>query len=286
MNSILLSVQKKLSHKNGDSMESIFNGDSYQSGESKKLPFVHYLFLGSRWGMYFTFIKDVVFRYRQEVIDGKYDDQRWVKSSQDSLRIVERFGGRFDIRGMDNLQKEDGPFVIIANHMSTLETAVLPGIVRPHMPVTFVVKKKLTEGNVFGHIMRSRDPIAVGRVNPREDLATVLKEGTEKLANGISIIIFPQSTRTAEFSPERFNSLGVKLAIRAGVKVIPIALKTDFWGEGSVIRGFGRISRKKKIHIEIGAPITPSGRGKTEHQEIIDFIQSHLERWEKEDNAR
>ncbi|AHC14945.1 lysophospholipid acyltransferase family protein [Salinispira pacifica] len=266
-------------------MESIFSGDSYESSTKKGLPFIHYLFLGTRWGMYFTFIKDIVFRYRREVIDGNYDDQQWVKSSQESLQIVERFGGRFVIRGMDNLKGEDGPYVIIANHMSTLETAVLPGIVRPHMPVTFVVKRKLTEGNVFGHIMRSRDPIAVDRVNPREDLATVLKEGEEKLKKGISIIIFPQSTRTAEFRPERFNSLGIKLAIRAGVNVIPIALKTDFWGEGSIIRGFGRISRKKKIHIEIGSPIAPQGRGKNEHQEIVDFIQSRLNTWEKEDNA-
>jgi hypothetical protein len=40
-------------------MESIFTGDEYRSEEGRRLPLRHYLFLGSRWGMYFTFIKDV-----------------------------------------------------------------------------------------------------------------------------------------------------------------------------------------------------------------------------------
>jgi 1-acyl-sn-glycerol-3-phosphate acyltransferase len=264
-------------------MESIFTGDEYRSEEGRRLPLRHYLFLGSRWGMYFTFIKDVVFRFRREVIDGIYTDERWAFSSHESLRIIEEYGGRFSISGMDNLTEGDGPYVFIANHMSTLETAVLPGIIRPHMPVTFVVKRKLTQGNIFGHIMRSRDPIAVDRVNPREDLTTVLTEGVKKLNEGISIVIFPQATRTPTFDPEKFNTLGIKLAIRAGVKVIPIALKTDFWGEGGIFRGFGKIRRKNRIHFEIGAPIKPEGRGKAEHQQIVDFIQSRLEMWAQED---
>ncbi len=264
-------------------MDSIFSGDSYHTEGSRRLPLSHYLFLGSRWGMHFTFIKDIVFRYRREVLDGVYTDQRWVDSSHHSLRIIEQYGGQIHITGMDNLTRGDGPYVIIANHMSTLETAVLPGIIRPHMPVTFVVKKSLTEGNIFGHIMRSRDPIAVGRVNPREDLTTVLTEGVKRLEKGISVIIFPQATRTPEFDPEKFNSLGIKLALRAGVKVIPIALKTDFWGEGSIIRGFGRIRRKNPIHFEIGEPIEPEGRGKEAHQKIVDFIQDRLRTWREQD---
>lgn len=264
-------------------MNRIATSDSYVTQGNIKLPPLYYLLLGSRWGLYLTFIKDVVLRFRKEVIAGVYDDQRWIFSSHESLRIVERYGGRLDVRGMNHIVPEDGPYVFIANHMSTLETTVLPGIIHPRVPVTFVVKRQLTEGNVFGHIMRSRNPIAVSRVNAREDLDLVMKEGVQRLQNGISVIIFPQSTRTPKFDPEKFNSLGIKLAIRAGVKVVPIALKTDFWGEGKFFRGFGPVRMKKKIHMEFAPAIKPSGRGKTEHQEIIDFIQGKLNQWEIED---
>ena len=53
--------------------------------------------------------------------------------------------------------------------------------------------------------MRGMDNIAVGRDNPREDFKRVLSEGKNKLEQGISIIIYPQSTRAVEFDPSKFN---------------------------------------------------------------------------------
>jgi 1-acyl-sn-glycerol-3-phosphate acyltransferase len=112
--------------------------------------------------------------------------------------------------------------------MGILETFLFPCLISPIHTVTFVVKKSLITHPIFGPIMRSRDPITVNRENAKEDFQIVMKEGKEKLNNGISIIIFPQSTRTTEFIPENFNSLGVKLAKSAGAKVIPIAIKLIF----------------------------------------------------------
>ena len=128
---------------------------------------------------------------------------------------------------MDNITKIPDPVLFIANHMSTLETMILPCIISPLRKVTFVVKESLVKHPLFGDVMRSRNPIIVGRTDPRKDLEAVMTGGMELLSKGISIIIFPQSTRNVEFKPEEFNSLGVKLAKKAGVQVVPIALKTD-----------------------------------------------------------
>jgi 1-acyl-sn-glycerol-3-phosphate acyltransferase len=163
--------------------------------------------------------------------------------------------------------------------MSTLETQVLPSIIAPFMPVTFVVKESLTTHPFFGSVMRSRDPIAVKRKNPREDLETVLREGRGRLAKGMSVVVFPQSTRTPVFSRETFNTLGVKLASSAGVLAFPIAVKSDFWGEKGLIRGFGPLRPSRTIHIALGEPITVQGRGKQEHQKIVGFVEEHLAGW-------
>ena len=63
----------------------------------------------------------------------------------------------------------------------------------------------------------------------------LMSKGVEHLKNGTSVIVFPQKTRAAEFNPEEFNSIGVKLAKRAGVPVQPLALDTSFWGRGKFI---------------------------------------------------
>jgi 1-acyl-sn-glycerol-3-phosphate acyltransferase len=109
-----------------------------------------------------------------------------------------------------------------------------------------------------------------------------MNDGTERLKNGISIVIFPQSTRSVEFKPEEFNSLGVKLAKKAGVVVIPIALKTDFWGNGKLVKELGPLDHKKHIHIKFGDPMHITGNGKEENQKIIDFIKGSLEEWRHE----
>ena len=131
----------------------------------------------------------------------------------------------------------------------------------------------------FKNVMRSRNPIVLSRANPREDFRIVMEQGMDRLQNNISIIIFPQSTRRVEFRPSEFNSLGTKLAAKAGVPIIPVAIKTDFWGFGKFSSYLGPIDRDKHIHIAFGAPMMVNAPGKEEHQQIIEFIQAHLERW-------
>jgi 1-acyl-sn-glycerol-3-phosphate acyltransferase len=156
---------------------------------------------------------------------------------------------------------------------------VFPGIIAPIKEVTFVVKDSLVKHPLFGPIMRARSPIVVGRSDSREDLVKVMQQGQELLSKGISVIIFPQSHRRVEFIPKEFNSLGVKLAKAANVQVIPVAIKTDFWGNGKYIKEVGRINRNKPIYMDFGAPMSIHGTGKEEHSKIIDFIISHLAKW-------
>ncbi|HSB81540.1 MAG TPA: 1-acyl-sn-glycerol-3-phosphate acyltransferase, partial [Candidatus Methylomirabilis sp.] len=127
--------------------------------------------------------------------------------------------------------------------------------------------------------MRSRDPITVGRTTPREDLKAVLEGGAERLAKGISIVIFPQTTRTAAFDSKEFNTIGIKLAKRASVPVIPFALKTDAWGNGRLHKDLGKIDPSKTVHFAFGAPLRIADRGSEEHEAIIRFISAHLTEW-------
>jgi 1-acyl-sn-glycerol-3-phosphate acyltransferase len=209
----------------------------------------------------------------------RYADEQWAGSSLTTLRLLERAGVRLEVTGLEHVASVPGPCVFIGNHMSTLETFVLPVILLPFKRVTFVVKESLLTYPLFGHVMRSRDPIAVGRTNPREDLTAVLEGGAARLAAGISLIIFPQTTRTSAFDPQEFNSIGIKLARRAGVPVVPLALKTDAWGNGRLAKDFGKIDPAKRVHFAFGAPMRIQGRGAEEQATIVAFITERLHAW-------
>ena len=220
-----------------------------------------------------------VIKNRQRALKGIYDHDLWAESSVEIADFIEKCGGRFHITGLENIAKADGPVVYVSNHMSTLETMVFPGIIAPQKRVTFVVKDTLTTDFLFGPVMRSRNTIVVGRSDSRHDLQTVMNEGQKRLSEGISVIIFPQSHRKAQFVPKEFNSLGVKLARAAKVPVVPVAIKTDFWGNGKYMKEMGPISRNKPINMHFGEPMHIDGNGKHEHEMVVDFIESKLKEW-------
>lgn len=258
-----------------------FESDTYITPEKVKLSLWNRLLLNNRF--YFTYkYATIVLISRRQARSGKYDDKAWADSSYYIFRFIEKAGGRFNITGMEHIAETQDPVLFIGNHMSTLETMILPGLIAPHRRVTFVVKESLVKHPLFGDVMRSRDPIVVGRSDPRKDLEAVINGGMDLLSRGISVIIFPQSTRSLEFKPEEFNSLGVKLAKKAGVKVVPIALKTDFWQNGKIIKELGPIDSTRKIYIRFGEPFPVTGTGREENQKIIDFIQSSINKWIKE----
>lgn len=259
-------------------MQDFLAGDSYETVEGRPQALSETLLLHTRWSVYSHFFA-TMFRSRALALKGLYGDEAWSDSSVEITNNLERCGARFHIKGMEGVRAVQGPLVFVANHMSTLETLVLPGLIRPLKPVTFVVKEKLLGGFFWGPIMRSRNPIAVTRRDPRADLETVLREGQERLASGISVIIFPQGTRTESWRREGFNSLGIKLAAKAGVPVMPVALKTDYWGSSGLFRGFGPVHRERPVHLEFGPALAINGRGKAEHEACLDFIETRLKAW-------
>lgn len=216
---------------------------------------------------------------------GLYTDERWVLGSQRVTTALESVGIRINVENIDSFINLTSPCVFAGNHMSVLETFLLPGIIQPHRNITFVVKDKLLTYPIFKDVIAARRPIVVARVNPRRDLEIVLKEGVKRLKASSSVMLFPQPTRDPIFIPAHFNSLGVKLARRAGVTVIPIAIKSNAWGIGRWIKDFGTISPKIPVHIAFGDPITVTGNGKAAQEIIVQFISEKLREWEDKDSS-
>jgi 1-acyl-sn-glycerol-3-phosphate acyltransferase len=213
----------------------------------------------------------------------KRQPDTYAQSSLSVLRSLESAGVRIDIENLDVLHAAPDPLVLAANHMSSLETFALHSILHPR-PAAFIIKRSLLSYPVFGPVLSRGGSIAVERKNPRRDLETVLREGTERLSRGVSVIVFPQTTRQLIFDSERFNTIAVKLARRAGAAILPLALKTDAWGFGRIIKDFGPIDPKKTVRFRFGEPMTVKGNGKAEHETIVRFIQGTLAEWSAKDN--
>lgn len=216
---------------------------------------------------------------RRLIRRGVFDLDAYAARSYKFVRVTEDAGGLIEVSGLEHLARTAGPVVIIGNHMSSLETIMLPSLILPFKDVAFVVKEALKRHFIFGPIMCSVKCISVGRANPRDDLKVVLTEGERLLREGVSVVIFPQATRAVEFDVAGFNSLGAKLAARANVPVIPMALKTDFMGNGRLIKDLGPVDPDLRIHYAFGAPLPPTMTGRDVHEAVVAFVAAHLRAW-------
>ena len=259
-------------------MNPYFPDDTYHTPPDTPRRWLDRLALGSRLYLHTHFIWEII-KARWLVGRHRYDRAAWGETSYAIFKMIEGCNGRFHISGLDKIRELESPVVFVSNHMSSLEGNIFGCLLPIHQEISFVIKESLTRYPVFGPVVRARNPITVGRSNPREDLQKVLQEGVSMLQNGRSVLLFPQHTRTATFMPAEFNSLGIKLAKRASVAVVPIAVKTDFMQNGRYLRDFGPLDRRQPIHIAFGEPF-PIQNSKVAHHRVVDFIQGNLHIWQ------
>ena len=258
-----------------------FPKDEYRTPPEQKRRWGDRLSLGTRT----YFMAQIIRIFAQSGRDstGRYNAQLFTRTSHQIMSAIEGCGGRFHIQGIDHVRALDEPAIYACNHMSALENFVLPGLILPFHEVSFVIKASLLQYPIFGNFLKGVNPIALERTNPREDLQKVISEGTDRLKNGYSLIVFPQSTRRDDCPPDSFNSLASKLARKAGVKIVPIAVKTDFWGTGRWLRDFGPLRREKPIHMKFGEPVAVEGNGRQAHKQMVDYITTTFNRWKNQD---
>lgn len=254
------------------------HADQYTTSPNAALPLLRHL----PTPLFFLFLVRIVSHSGLVAAKGHYSYQAWCHASRRVLRLLEYCGCHLHISGLHHLQQlAHQPCVVVANHMSTLETFVLPNILLPWQKTTFVIKESLIRYPIFGHVMRFCDPIVVGRSNPRQDLQTVLNEGQNRLTQGHSVLIFPQHTRHDAFDPHQFNSIGCRLAHKAGVPVLPLALHTSAWSNGRWFKDYGGLYPQRPIHFAFGEPLaTEGGHSRHTQQQVVAFIMEHLRTWQ------
>ena len=228
------------------------------------------------WSMFFVFPYCAVREFFRSLTT-----KLWALCCFKTFQKAEKFGIKVTVDGWENRKGYKGPVVYLANHMSTLETIMLPPILLTYGPFNVFVKASLSRLPALKRAAAHMGLIPLGRKSPREDLMQVFNEGVARIRGGNSILIFPQGSRERVFSRKLYSSIGAKLAEKAGVPVIPIAVKTDCSptrpnGKGW-FKDFGTVDPSKEIRLRCGPPIT--GSSKEMHQKVFDWIKAQLEEW-------
>ena len=112
------------------------------------------------------------------------------------------------------------PVVIVSNHQGVWESFYLQTLISP---LTTIIKKELIYVPFFGWALNLLDPIKINRSKKIESAKRVIAKGSEKLADGYSILIFPEGTRKKPgMQVGKFARSAADLAIKNNVDLIPV----------------------------------------------------------------
>ena len=153
------------------------------------------------------------------------------------------------IEGQENLPQQ--PFVSLWKHSSTWDTLAQMFVVPP---AAWLLKREVTWIPIIGWAVSTYKPIAINRRAGHSAVNQVVKQGKERLASGMGVIVYPEGTRVAPGQTRRYGVSGALLGVEAGVPVVPIAHNS-----GYLWRRRAWLKKKGTIYVVIGKPIDPRG---------------------------
>ena len=182
------------------------------------------------------------------------------------LRVTCRLTYR--VVGLENLPH--GPVILACKHQSSWETLAFTKL----FPDTAtVLKRELLFIPIVGWAMARAGNIAVARGDGAQALRGLVRQAKATIAEGRSILIFPEGTRVA-VGVEKPYQVGVAALYRQlGVPVVPIALNSGlFWGRRKFVKRPGLIT------VQVLEPIPPGLKREAFMATLRESIEGATER--------
>ena len=162
--------------------------------------------------------------------------------------ILKVGGIRLRVQGLDRLDSSR-QYIFIANHQSNLDIPVLIQGLRKFQ-LRWIAKKQLAYVPFFGWALWASRHILVDR-SDRAGAMAGLKKAKERIAGGISVVIFPEGTRSADGQLLPFKRGGFLLAVQAKTPIVPITIN----GSSAILpRGDWRL-RAGEVEVIVSEPI-------------------------------
>jgi len=153
------------------------------------------------------------------------------------------------------------PYIIISNHQSILDILILNCL---RLKFRWISKIEIYKVPVLGWYMRMAKYIAVDRGN-KESKAEMMEKSVESLRKGISIIMFPEGTRSHDREIGPFKLGAFQLALMTDKSILPVIID----GTGGILPKHGLMfSSGHNLKIKVLDPVHPGSFGTADPEEL------------------
>ncbi len=131
---------------------------------------------------------------------------------------------RVEVKGREHIEKNQS-YVFVANHQSMFDIYAVYG--RLNVPFKWIMKKELESIPFVGKACKSAGHIFIPR-GQNKAAKKCIEEAEKKLVNGLSVVIFPEGSRTHTGEIGLFKRGGFQIAADLQLPIIPITIKGAF----------------------------------------------------------
>lgn len=158
----------------------------------------------------------------------------------------------------------EGPVIMVANHVSYVDTLVLPSLT----PSTCIAKREVAAWPGVGHVAERLGILFVNRGDAHSG-ALVLRRARRALQAGVTVIAYPEGTTTAGDRLLPFHRGVFGLARLMNVPVLPVSIeyadpRIAWVGEASFLRHYLTTvgaTRKTSVTVRLGPLLPPAAFG-------------------------
>ncbi|MBW2278241.1 MAG: 1-acyl-sn-glycerol-3-phosphate acyltransferase [Deltaproteobacteria bacterium] len=169
-----------------------------------------------------------------------------------------------------------GNSILMPNHQSLFDIpallATLPGETR------FLAKQSLFKIPIFGWALRTGGFIPVDRGN-RSRGGETFRSAIDGLDEGVSILLFPEETRSSDGRLQEFKRGGFLMALRSGLPIVPVGIDGSF----RVRRKSSWLIRPGKVTVHYGRAVSSDGLSLKNKKELMTTVRQEIVRLAKLD---
>ncbi|MCI5144052.1 MAG: 1-acyl-sn-glycerol-3-phosphate acyltransferase [Candidatus Electrothrix sp. AR3] len=208
---------------------------------------------------------------------GTVMDVHFFRKSKSKAQQFPQFWGRLLCRvanirvrmeGRENLAP-DKTYIFVGNHASMVDIFAFQGYISHDF--RWIAKEELFSVPILGDAMRAVDFIPINRSHGRQAVQS-LNNAATRIAEGSSVILFPEGTRSSDGRLQHFKTGAILLAIKAGVEVVPVG----FNGTYQALPKGKQFSRGGEVVLRIGKPLSTKDFKAKDKQMLAHILQQRV----------
>ena len=182
--------------------------------------------------------------------------------------ILRVSGIKVQTMGLENLDPEK-PCVFMCNHQSNFDILVLFSA----LPAQFrwIAKAELFRIPLFGRAMRGAGYISIERKDRKKAIQS-LKEAAGRIRNGVSVMIFPEGTRSPDGNIGEFKKGGFILAYDAGVPIVPVVIN----GTWAIMSKDSLKITPGKVRLTVLPAVDVANYSKTDKPKLLEDVREKI----------